>query len=801
MHSVSGFRRSFRVRLFASVLAAASFCAGANAQSAHPASAVVDNASAVYPFLGVDWGGNVFVGSALPFGMVKLGPDMENFDGRRSGFGYMSGGQILGFSHLHLSGAQGKYGNILVMPVTGVLDVNDVRTPRTAEVNTVGYYAAQLSRYNVKAELTSTRRVGVHRYTFTRATPQAHIIVDVASCLGKGPGAESQKFLGAEAHVTSATSAEGVARFTGGWNEGGEYKVYYAIQLDTPAQNVETWSGAITPPQPDKRTPFGTPPPPPTPVRLSGARDVVVDGDGPIGISFNYAAKQDQAVQMKVGISFLSAAQARANIQAEAPGWNFDGVHQAAVAAWNKAFSTVELKDAAPVERRKIYTAMYHTMLMPADRTGENPDWQSSEPYYDDFQAIWDTFRSSAPWLTLVAPDRERDMVRSLIDTYRHTGYMPDARVGNANGRTQGGSNANVMVADAWIKGLRGIDYATAYQSMLKDANVPPQNAQTEGRGGLEDYNKLGYITPKDERAGSRTVEYSYDDFGIAELACGLHHEDDAKTFLHRAHNWENLWDPTMTAGGFKGFLRPRNADGTWGTPYLVIRGTWPDFMYEGDIWTYSYYAPQDVARIIEKTGGTQMFLWRMDTLFYRGHFDVSNEPGFLLPVLYNWAGRPDKTADAVTLLLEKFFTDGRSGIPGNDDSGAMSSWMLFQTIGFYPVSGQDVYVIGSPSLPDVSITLGNGKRLHIVTHNLDSEKLNHYVQSVTLNGRPWTKNWFRHSDIENGGTLVFTMGSAPSNWGITDLPPSMSDAHVDDCKSLSEMQGGAMSQVSGSSR
>jgi predicted alpha-1,2-mannosidase len=716
----------------------------------------------VDPFIGVDWGGNTFVGSVVPFGMLKVGPDIETFDGHRSGFGYWSNGVILGFSHLHLSGAQGKYGNILVAPVTGPLDISDIKSPRTEEVAQVGYYAATLTRYNVRAELTSSRRVGFHRYTFSNA-PDAHVTVNVAAALGLGTGSESQNFLGAEVHVLSDREVQGVACFRGGWNKGGEYRVFYDMLLDTPATKVQTWTEAA----------------------LTAERDAVVTEDKPIGVTFDFHAHAHQVVQAKVGISFISTDQARQNIQTEIPGWSFEAVHRANTAQWNKELGKLQLTGETDAQRRKLYTAMYHVMMMPVDRTGENPGWSSTEPYYDDYYAIWDTFRSSSPLLMLIAPDRQRDIIRSLIDIYRHTGYMPDARSGNDNGRTQGGSNANVVLADAYVKGLTGIDYATALQAMLHDAEVPPQNAQKEGRGGLKSYNKLGYITTADERAGSRTVEYAYDDFAIAEVACGLGQTQAAARALRRAHNFEHLWDPDMTRLGFKGFLRPRNPDGSWADPYLVVRGTWPDFMYEGDIWTYSLYAPQDMRRLIEMAGGEKQFNARMDFIFSRGHFDVSNEPGFLMPVLYNYSGRPDKSADIVHLLLEKAFTDTRAGIPGNDDSGAMSSWLLFQTMGIFPVAGQDVYLISSPSVPDASLSLGSGKRLRIVAKGFDPSGLNRYVQSATLNGHDLQTSWFRHAQIKDGATLVLTMASSPSKWGTATLPPSLSDPGAPECPSM----------------
>jgi predicted alpha-1,2-mannosidase len=280
----------------------------------------------------------------------------------------------------------------------------------------------------------------------------------------------------------------------------------------------------------------------------------------------------------------------------------------------------------------------------------------------------------------------------------------------------------------------------------------------------------------------SALVEYSYDDFAIAEVACGLNRPEQAKIFAVRSHNWENLWDKDLTAEGFKGFLRPRNSDGTWAAPNLLVRGTWPDFFYEGDLWTYSFYAPQDVRKLIALSGGNETFVHRMDQIFYRQHFDVTNEPGFLIPMLYNWAGRPDKTADIITALLERAFTDQRSGIPGNDDSGAMSSWFIFQSLGFYPNAGQDIYLIGTPSFPEAEIHIANGKTLRIVAENLDSAHINRYIQSATFNGIALNTSWFRHSQIKDGAALHLVMGSAPSNWGTTNPPPSMSDPSLQNC-------------------
>jgi predicted alpha-1,2-mannosidase len=734
------------------------------APSSLPAQAGLANRSDytknVDPFIGVDWGGNTFIGAAVPFGTVKLGPDVEDFDGIPSKFGYMSTGRILGFSHLHLSGAAGKYGNILVTPLTGFAHPEDIRSARSHEVNRPGYYAASLTRYGVRAELTSTRRVGFHRYTYT-AGNNADLAVNIDHCLTRGANWEAQHFLGGELHFVSKSELTGVGRYTGGWNQGGEYRVYFDMQLDAQAESTKIWQ--------DKT--------------IADAKDVVLDADRSFGAVFHFGSKAGKAIQAKVAISFVGIEQARETIRQEAPGWNFEEVRANSVRQWNHELARIRVQGETPEQRVQLYTALYHTMLMPSDRTGENPAWKSSEPYYDDYYAIWDTYRSSGPLFTLIAPERQRDMLRSLVDIYRHTGYMPDARSGNANGRTQGGSNANILIADALVKGMKGIDYETAFQAMLKDANVAPPDPTKEGRGGLDEYNSKGYISLANERSGSRTVEYAYDDFAIAEVACGLHRPGQARLYAERSRNWSNLWDKDLTLEGFKGFLRPRNPDGSWAQPFLRIDGSWHDFFYEGDLWTYSFYAPHDTRRAIELAGGEKEFTRRLDYIF-RKKFDVTNEPGFLMPVLYNWAGRPDKSAEIVTLLLDKYFTGRRSGIPGNDDSGAMSSWYIFQALGFYPNAGQDTYLIGTPSFPVAELQLGGGKTLRIEARNLDNQHMNRYIQSAVLNGKPLETSWFRHNQIANGGTLVFVLGAEPADWGKKLPPPSFTGPGSSFCTS-----------------
>jgi predicted alpha-1,2-mannosidase len=720
-------------------------------------SATPDVLTEVDPRIGTDWWGYGFVGATQPFAMVKLGPDMESFDGVASKYGYLRSGRVLGFSHTHLSGAAGKYGNIRVMPASGALDsldTADLGSPRTDEVVQAGYYATTLTRPQVRAELTATPRAGLHRYTFASDAP-AHVTVRLDRVLTQRGGKEDQRFLGGEVTAVSPREIDGVGRYAGGWNLGDEYRVYFALIADTDAAAVRTWTG-------------GAP---------TAARHAQVEGDKPLGASFDYAGKAGRSVGLRVGISFVSVAQARRNAQGAGA---FDTVRAEAEAAWRSALAPVQVTGGSASERRQFQTALYHTMLMPSDHTGENPKWRSDGPHYDDYYTLWDTFRTSAPLLTLIAPDRERDLIRSLVDIYRHDGWLPDGRSGESTGRTQGGTNAEVMIADAYVKslGLTGpdrIDYRAALDGMIKDATVPPPPGMEEkvGRGGLQDYLAKGYISTAYPRAGSRTVEYAYDDFALATVACALGKPEVGRAALARSGNWANLWDPALAREGVSGFLRPKNPDGSWAAPYLKPRGTWPDFLYEGDIWTYSLYAPQDVPALIAKAGGREAFIKRLDTLFDHLHFDMTNEPGFLIPMLYHWVGRPDLSVQRLIDYREKGFFDGRGGLPANDDSGAMSSWLAFQMLGLFPVAGQDLYLIGSPSFERSRIDMGQGHVLEIVAEGLAPDGTTPFVRAAELDGRPLDRAWLRHGEIAKGARLVLHMSPAPSDWGRSDLPPA----------------------------
>ncbi|MDO4165378.1 MAG: glycoside hydrolase family 92 protein, partial [Bacteroides sp.] len=493
-----------------------------------------------------------------------------------------------------------------------------------------------------------------------------------------------------------------------------------------------------------------------------------------------------QELKLKVGISFISSAKARVNAHTDIPHWSFEAVHQSLLGQWEALLGKIEISPRTPeAQKRMFYTALYHTMLMPVDRTGENPLWTDPEPYYDDFYAIWDTYRTSSPLITLIDPGREVDIVRSLINIYKRDGYMPDARSGNSNGRTQGGSNAEIVIADAFVKGLKGIDYELGLQAMLKDATVcPGDRHEAEGRGGLMPYLQLGYVPYGIPRAGNRTVEYSYCDYAIALVARGLGKEELYRHYLKQSGNWKNLWRADYEHSGVRGFIMPRDADGRWldELPYghsrlqkptftytpVTFEGPWYTpwwsmFFYEASSWEYSLSIPHDVPGLIELCGGAEAFEKRLDIFFDQGFFNVNNEPSFLTPCLYHWIGKPWRSSDRILDIIHRHYNDSPAGLPGNDDSGAMSSWLAFHMMGLYPNAGQDYYLIHTPLLEETVFHLKGGKQFRVVARGL-SEK-NRYIQSVTLNGKPYSRSTLRHADLVAGGELVLQMGKRPKEF------------------------------------
>lgn len=443
------------------------------------------------PMIGSEGLGRVFIGPSYPFGMIKPSPDCTSSP--NSGW-LPDPAPITGFGQVHVSGTGGgpKYGNILIMPFSGELDKIDQSSLRENEKAALGYYGVTLKKDQIKAEVTAAEKVALYRFTYPKKAQKA-LKIDAGFFLGEQPvpdAREAQQFVGSEIEVISTTEVRGYSRIRGGWNNGAAYTVYFDAVFSAPIYTYTSWKGS----------------------KLYPNQKLQFDSGEKTGILLAFKNSITDSVKVKVGISFISSAKAKENIEQEISHWNFDRVLSELQNKWENLLERIEISADATLDQKKLfYTGLYHTMLMPVNRTGENPLWNGDQPYYDDFYAIWDTFRSSNPLITLISPKRETEIVNSLINIYKHDGYMPDSRSGNYNGRTQGGSNAEVLIADAYVKGLKGIDYNQAMKAMLKDANVPPGgNEEKEGRGGLTDYNKLGYVSYNFVRSGNRTLDYAY---------------------------------------------------------------------------------------------------------------------------------------------------------------------------------------------------------------------------------------------------------------------------------------------------
>jgi predicted alpha-1,2-mannosidase len=730
----------------------------------------------VDPFIGTGKGkgglGNVTIGPSCPFGMIKPGPD----NNKASNSGYLADTlqPIYGFSQTHVSGTGGgpKYGNIAVMPFSGDAESITQTSLRTNEIAKAGYYSVLLKKWNIRTEITVSPKVAFYRFVYGNKTKCLKL--DAGDFLGEKSipdSREAQQFVGSEVRVESDCAVSGYSRIRGGWNNGDAYTVYFYAMADRPFTRFTSWKGN----------------------KLSNGTKGQVDTGEKTGALLYFDDASGDTVRLKIAISFISPQKAKQNLEQEVPHWSFEQLRAETENRWENLLKRIEISDdATPDQKKMFYTALYHTMLMPVDRTGENPKWTSDQPYYDDFYAIWDTYRSSHPLITLIAESRQVDIVKALLDIYKRDGYLPDARSGNCNGRTQGGSNAEVLIADAYVKGLKGIDYGLGLQAMLKDATVPPGGSEEkEGRGGLTDYNTLGYVSDRFVRAGNRTLEYAYDDYCIARVAKGLNRMNEYRRFLKQSNNWQNLWRDIEDHGA-RGFIMPKDATGRWidSIPCDIANGQrefvlytptaqdWPNclcwwcgFFYEAGSWEYSLSVPHNVPRLIEKCGGKDMFRKRLDTLFDSGFYNVGNEPSFLTSCLYHWIGRPDLSSERTRKIITDNYDATSCGIPGNDDSGAMSSWLDFHLMGLYPNAGQSYYLITSPFFRQTKICMENGKIFVITAKNLSDK--NRFVKSAALNGVKYDKAWIEHADVAAGGELLLEMGDKPSQWGTTQLPPS----------------------------
>ncbi|TAQ88582.1 hypothetical protein B7494_g3091 [Chlorociboria aeruginascens] len=758
----------------------------------------VDYTQYVNLFTGTDGGGNDFPGVARPFGVVKLGPDLL-IEGTDSYSGYLSDGNFSGFSMMHEQGTGGapKYGTVAQLPLVGNITnpLSNITVGRAVpDQGSVGYYKAQTAD-NVVVELAATAHAGTYQYTFPSGSAQNNILVDVSHVIpsfrGQGLG---QYYEGGTFAILSDGHYEASGVYNNGWNRSPDWTIYSCEfpQSDCDLLMFEGGYFNTTPITAEVYTGMASGG---SVVQSSGSANTT-DGNIAVGGLFTFSSA---SISSRVGISWISFAKACQNLDDEIPdGTAFSTIVDNTKTSWNsQVLSKIVTTSTNTTNLELLYTSLYFMNLLPTNQTGENPGWTSTEPYYSDIFTLWDLFRCATSLLHILQPVVYEEHIRSMIDIWRNEGYLPDARSSNYNGKTQGGSNGDNVLADAYVKGLRGqINWDDGYAAMVKDAEVTPSNSDPdpmapdsstkEGRGALPDWLEYGYITPTFTRAASRAVEYAYNDFSLYQVALGLGKADDATKYLNRSRNWRNHWDPDLESIGYSGFIVPRNTTGLIYSDPLNNDGYWGDPFYEANSWEYSWGDIHDMAEIISLMGGNETFNARLDTMFTVGAnpanpdgiiFDATNEPTFNVPYLYNFVNNQSRSV-LQSRRVAKEYSTSTTGLPGNSDAGAMQTWLLWNMIGLYPITGQTIFLIASPWFEELTIDLG-GKSLNITSTGGDGNgDSSFYVQSVKVNGVSWTKNWLVWEDIfEDGGTLEFVLGPDPVKWDTGELPPSPASA------------------------
>jgi predicted alpha-1,2-mannosidase len=475
----------------------------------------------------------------------------------------------------------------------------------------------------------------------------------------------------------------------------------------------------------------------------------------------SFDTRRLRGITLSIGVSFASTKSAAQRLNA-LPGFN--ATLRDARAQWQRVLDEIQVAGGTAAQRRVFATAVYHAHLMPHDLTGDG-SWPAGTPHYEDFYTLWDTFRTQDPLLAVTEPHRLVAMINSLLTTYQITGWLPAARIATHNGVTQVGSNGDVLIADALVKGLRGIDYRTTYRALRKDADVNSPDSLRVGRV-LRDWDRLHYVALDQISSASRTLEYAYDDFAVSEVAQRLGHSSQAARYRRRAGYWANLWDPATRS------IRPRQPDGAFLDPFdpALLPTSYTGPFFEAAPLEYSTFVPQDVQGLIDHVGGDQAFVAWLNHVIACCE-DISNEPGFRAPWLYIHPGRPDLTDLVVRRLLEGF---SPAGLPGEDDSGALSAWYVWSAIGLYPNAGQAYYYIGAPLFTRSRIRLANG---HTFTIDAPATSTtNCYVVAAQTDGRKLERAFLTSQEVERGGTLVLSLASAPTGWGIRQRPFSLSN-------------------------
>ena len=750
------------------------FLAGA-AMAADPP----DVLSLVDPFVGTGGHGHTYPGAVVPFGMVQVSPDTHT-----SGWDWCSGyhysdRSIMGFSQTHLSGTGiGDMLDVLLMPTVGPLQLEPgtredpdsgyrSRFSHAEETASPGYYSVRLADSGVRVELTATERVGVQRYTFP-ATDAAHVVLDLDHRI-EADGWRSA-ILDAEIEVRGDDTIVGWRRITR-WAV--DRHVYFAARFS----KAFAASGLLvgTEPKPGLRQARGQ--------RLKAWVD--------------YRTAAGEAVVVRVAVSPTSVEGALRNLEAEAPRADFDGARRAAAGSWRRELSKIAIEGGTKKQRRTFYTALYHSFLAPtlfgdADGSYRGLDGQVRKAdgfrYHSTF-SLWDTYRAAHPLYCLVQRDRTRDLARTLV---RMAVESPDGQMAvwplaSSETNCMIGYHSASVLAEAWRKGIRDFDLPTALERLKAMATKADYR-------GLGDYGRLGWVpSDREGESVSKTLEYSYDDWSVAQVARALGRGDDEREFLRRAASWKNLFDPTV------GFARPRLADGTFPGPFDPARNAvstkWHDYV-EGNAWQYSWAAQHDPEGYVQLLGGRAGLVAKLDAMFATpldakaaglpidvsgliGQYAHGNEPSHHVAYLYTYAGAPWKTQERVRGILDTMYDDTPEGLSGNEDCGQMSAWYVLSALGFYPVDPASAnYVLTSPLFDRATLDLGGGHRFRVSVER--SSPADVYVQSATLAGKPLPRAWITHDEVMAAGELRLVLGPKPSSgWATTvdDRPPSMTGA------------------------
>jgi predicted alpha-1,2-mannosidase len=733
----------------------------------------------VNPFVGTSKMGHVFPGATAPFGMVQLSPQ-TNFEVMFTPEGsyntktyeYCAGYQyrdstILGFAHTNFSGTgHADLGDFLVMPTTGKLILDPLSTEagnkgfystfsHESEKATPGYYSVDLERYNIQAELTASERVGYHRYTFPK-TDSAHILLDMVYNVYHYEGKNVWTFI----RVENDSTITGY-RQTKGWAR--DRKVFFATRFSKPFSNYGHKKYDNSPYNGFYR-------------RFHESENFPEMAGQNLRAYFNFNTEEGEAIELKFALSSVSAAGAMRNLESEIPHWNFEQTQAETRNKWNKELSKVHIETLSEEDKITFYTALYHTNLSPilyedvdGQYRGLDQNIHTSEGFtnYTIF-SLWDTYRALHPLFNLTQPARNNDMIKSMLahhDQSVHHMLPIWSHYANENW-CMIGYHATSVIADAMAKHVGDFDTRRALQASVNTANMRYFD-------GLGDYIDHHYVPDdKSHSAVSKTLEYAYNDWCIAQMAKKLGDENTFAAFKQRARYYRNVYDAES------GFMRPRLSDGTFRANFDPMDTHGQGFI-EGNAWNYGLYVPQAIDSMIALMGGKEAFAAHLDSLFTMdiadkyidkheditrdgiiGNYVHGNEPGHHIPYLYNWTGHPEKTQARVRMIMQSMYGPSVEGLCGNDDAGQMSAWYVFSALGFYPVTpGSPYYALGSPLVKSASIQLENGKTLTIKAENQATENV--YVRQVTLNGKPLENNQLSHHELIQGGELIFEMSSS----------------------------------------